>query len=266
MNIDFHTHGKLSKKTEFSVDYFLEMIEEAKANGLDAIALTEHFNTIRFSDIYDTLDRLFPYNGHVYVADGLKIFPGMEVDIAETGHILMISTRENIRALREKLHDHTDPDHFVPFGVLLDWTEQEDILRIGAHPYRESTPLHHLPDELLNRLDAFDLNGKDLYQYSKKTYRVKVEQLAERFGKPVVAGSDTHQCLQYGSVWNEIEADCHSISDLKASLTSKAYQIHVSICLESKVKGAIMMKKLLKQSLEDGHDRFDEETQQERTG
>ena len=30
MNIDLHTHGKLSKKTQFSMDYFLSMAHEAK--------------------------------------------------------------------------------------------------------------------------------------------------------------------------------------------------------------------------------------------
>jgi len=37
-------------------------------------------------------------------------------------------------------------------------------MKIGARPFRDSTPLNELDPQLLCRLDAFDLNGKDLYQ------------------------------------------------------------------------------------------------------
>ena len=53
------------------------------------IALTEHFNTKNFHEVYDTLDAHFPYEDGYYNVFGLKVFPGMEVDILEVGHILM---------------------------------------------------------------------------------------------------------------------------------------------------------------------------------
>ena len=37
MKIDFHTHGKISKKVAFSLEYFTEMVNAAKENGLDAL-------------------------------------------------------------------------------------------------------------------------------------------------------------------------------------------------------------------------------------
>lgn len=107
MNIDLHTHGKLSKKSTFSPEYFAEMMFEAKANGLQAVALTEHFNTSNFFAMYETLDQTYPYNGHYYDVNGLKLFPGMEVDIAETGHILLIGLKENVLAVRALLDEHT---------------------------------------------------------------------------------------------------------------------------------------------------------------
>ena len=62
MNIDFLIHMERSrKKVTFSLEYFKEMVDAAKQNGLDAIALTEHFNTHQFTDVYDTLDKEFPY-------------------------------------------------------------------------------------------------------------------------------------------------------------------------------------------------------------
>ena len=61
MIIDFHSHVKISKKSNFMPDYFREMIVEAKQNGLTALVLTEHFNTIRFFDIYSFLDKHYSY-------------------------------------------------------------------------------------------------------------------------------------------------------------------------------------------------------------
>ncbi|MNC12878.1 histidinol-phosphatase [compost metagenome] len=247
MNIDLHTHGKLSKKSDFSVEYFREMVSEAVANGLQALALTEHFNTSNFFGMYETLDGLYPYNGHYYEADGLNIFPGMEVDIAETGHILLIGLKEDILSVRSALEGHTREGEFIPFQKLLDLADRHGLWKIGAHPFRNSTPLHHLDPLLLARLDAFDMNAKDIYMQGADQYRALIEPFAHRLGVPVIAGSDSHQCLQYGSVVNRLELDCSTVEELKAAVRLGQYSIEVSPCLHTKVKGSIMMKKLLKQ-------------------
>ena len=48
MKIDFHTHGKLAKKLPFSKEYTDWLFREAQKSGLDALCLTEHFNTLGF--------------------------------------------------------------------------------------------------------------------------------------------------------------------------------------------------------------------------
>ena len=52
MYVDFHTHGKLAKYLPFSVEYTRWLRGEAKSAGLDAICLTEHFNTQQFDEAY----------------------------------------------------------------------------------------------------------------------------------------------------------------------------------------------------------------------
>ena len=250
MKIDFHTHGKLSKKVNFSLDYFMEMVQEAKENHLDAIALTEHFNTHRFSDVYDTLDHHFPYVDHYYEIDGLKVFPGMEVDIKETGHILLIGKRTDLLGFRKELEPYTEKGNFIPFHELLKRTENVDFLVIGAHPYRESTPLHQLPSELLAKLDAFDLNGKDLYEKGIEVNCREVYSLAEQIGIPVVGGSDTHQSLQYGAVVNDLDVSCRTVRELKDAIRSGAYRIEISPELDDKVAAAKELKKRLKENME----------------
>ncbi|WP_145325910.1 PHP domain-containing protein [Paenibacillus xylanexedens] len=246
MRIDLHTHGKLSKNSDFSIEYFTEMVTEAKASGLDALALTEHFNTRHFYDVYETLDRLYPYNGEYYDADGLRIFPGMEVDIQETGHILLIGQKEHILTIRAGLENYTSKGSFIPFANLLDLAEAWPLLKIGAHPFRESTPLHQLDRNLLGRLDAFDLNAKDMYKMDIQTCRSQVEPFAQSLGKPVTAGSDTHQCLQYGSVYNVLDRPCASVAELKEQILTEAYTIEISADLPLRVKASMMLKKVMK--------------------
>ncbi|OAB47339.1 PHP domain-containing protein [Paenibacillus antarcticus] len=246
MKIDLHSHIKLTKKTHFSIEYFRESVQEAILNGLDAIAMTEHFNTYRFHDIYEELDRNYTYTEDYYDVEGFKVFPGMEVDVRNGGHILVIGTRGAVLELRSRLEPHTEANMFVAFEQLLDWCDELSLLRIGAHPYRESNSLTQHDPALLRRLDCFDLNAKDLSTYGP-TMRDTVQELAHTIGIPMVAGSDTHHPLQFGSVINQLDGEYNTVTDLADCLKQERYHILVSPCLAEKVKGANVVKKLLKQ-------------------
>ncbi len=76
---------------------------------------------------------------------------------------------------------------------MLEEASEFNFIKIGAHPFRESTPLHHIERELLTKLDAFDLNGKDLFEQGISVNTEKVFPFAKMLGIPVVGGSDTHQ-------------------------------------------------------------------------
>lgn len=249
MKIDFHSHVKISKKSTFMPTYFKEMMCEAKKSGLDAIAMTEHFNTERFNEVYNYLAKNYQYEHGYYLVDGLKLFPGIEVDVKEIGHILLIGDRDDIIAIRASLEGHTDAEDFIPFRDLLDLAEKYEVLKIGAHAFRESTPLHHHDQKLLKRLDALDLNGKDLYTYGSKGYYEKMKRFSHELGLPIVAGSDTHQFLQYGSVYNVLKKECKTVTELKAEIKNGHYQIEISPSLDIKVRSAALVKKLLKKVL-----------------
>lgn len=248
MTIDLHTHGKLSKKTEFSLDYFTAMALEAKSNGLDAIALTEHFNTRNFFDMMDTLDASFDYRGDYYVVEGIRVFSGMEIDVRDRGHILAIGNRSLIRSLRRDLDCHVDKDQFLSLAELLNHTDGAPLLRIGAHPKRASTPLTQHPPELLRRLDSLDVNAKDLYEFGLDMAG-QVRELALELGLPVTAGSDSHQPLQFGSVTNTLPEGCETAEELRALIRNHQCSIDISPCLAVKVRAAQMMKELLKQTM-----------------
>ena len=100
MYIDFHTHGKLAKKLPFSKEYTDWLLREAKEAGLDAICLTEHFNTLQFDEVYGYLMEKCKREGDTLVTtEGLRVFTGMETDIAEGGHILSLGTLEQLKRL-----------------------------------------------------------------------------------------------------------------------------------------------------------------------
>ena len=121
MYIDFHTHGKLAKKLPFSTAYTDWLFEEAKGAGLDALCLTEHFNTLQFDELYGYLMDSGDREGDTLMTkNGLRIFAGMETDIREGGHILSIGTPEEILELNQRLEPYKTAGAFLPFEKLMD--------------------------------------------------------------------------------------------------------------------------------------------------
>lgn len=237
MRIDLHTHAKWSKEIDFSLSYYEEMMAAASRNGLHAVALTEHFNTKRFPELYRELDRHCAYADDYYVMNGIRVIPGMEVDVKEGAHILLIGGRERIIEVRQRLEGHTASGHYIGTAELLDLADEYDCLRIGAHPYREENPLTRVPESLLPRFDALDLNGRDLH-HSGMTMEAMVRRLAEQTGLPVVAGSDTHHPLQFGSLYNELAYSCDTVAELRAALRNGDFRYRLSEQLDAKVRSA----------------------------
>ncbi|TKC16128.1 PHP-associated domain-containing protein [Robertmurraya kyonggiensis] len=250
MKFDFHTHAKLSKKVDFSLPYFEEMAKSALLAGLDGIALTEHFNTKNFHEVYDTLDEYFTYLDGYYDIHGLKVFPGMEVDIFEVGHILCIGDLQDVRDMREKLNSYTEKGAFIPFADLLKLRSNYDMLVIGAHPYRPGTPLKDLDPSLLKQLDAFDLNGKDLHTRGVAENKRDVHSLALKLDKPVVGGSDTHHFMQYGAVYTILEQDCANVKELKNAVLEGHFSVEVAEDLHYRVSEATRLKAIEKEKQE----------------
>ena len=251
MKFDFHTHAKLSKNVDFSLPYFEEMAQQALQAGLDGIAVTEHFNTKNFFEVYETLDAHFPYVEGYYDVFGLKVFPGMEVDVLEVGHILWIGDRQDVRALREELHDFTEKGAFIPFANLLALRSKYEMLVIGAHPFRSETSLTQHEPSLLKKLDAFDLNGKDLHKRGIQENTKDVNQFASALDKPVVGGSDTHQYRQYGAVYTVLDQPCKNVTELKNVIVNRQFSVEVAEDLHERVSEAVRLKAIAKKKLQE---------------
>src|SRR5699024_4316689 len=151
-----------------------------------------------------------------YQIAGTKVLCGLEIDVQDTGHFRVVGSRADILAVAHFLLPYHDVARFSAVDVLLTLFATVNVVHVGAHPLRTSTPWHHLAPPVSKQFDAYDLNGRD-----RLTDRLRMEErvqpLAEEYKIPVVGGSDTHQQFQYGSVFN-VFPECDTIAELKEAI------------------------------------------------
>lgn len=246
MKIDFHTHGKLAKNLPFSPEYTHWLFSEARLAGLDAICLTEHFNTLGFTQLYEYILKTFTKTGDCFCCENLKIFPGMEIDVAEGGHVLVIGTMEDILKLHAGLLPYSEKGHFMSLKKLLEVVRGYPVLFGAAHPFRKGGNIPKLPEVLIREFDFIDLNGKDVAENGESA-KSQVRSLSSRLMLPIVAGSDTHQSTQYGSIYNDFETEIFTVNALDKIMKEGAYTIHTSPNAYFQVKTAGVLKKALKE-------------------
>ncbi|MGL4624222.1 MAG: PHP domain-containing protein [Culicoidibacterales bacterium] len=246
MKLDFHTHGKLAKKLPFSEVYTQWLLQAAKKSGLDAICLTEHFNTLEFETLYDYITTYCTCDEDSYVTpEGLRIFLGLEIDIYEGGHTLVIGSKETVMTIYRQLLPFHNQENFLGIDDLYKLLSGKELIFGAAHAYRSGSNIPHLSEQQLGYFDFYDLNGKDLAAHSELTIN-QIKELALKFNKPYVGGSDTHQATQYGVVYNEFTKTITSIRLLREEMQAGAYQISIAPTVEMQVANAGAQKKLLK--------------------
>lgn len=247
MRIDFHTHGKLAKQLPFSTVYTDWLFAQAKSAGLDAICLTEHFNTLQFEELYRYIASVSRRAGDcLELENGLRIFPGMETDVAECGHILSVGPLEAILELNRRLAPYKAKGNFLPFAQLMDLFDQYPVTVGCGHPFRAPGHVPEQPVEQLKRLSFLDLNGKDIALDRARTERLTYA-LAEKLELPVISGSDTHQAVQYGCVTTVFERDVDTVPALYGEMTAGRYAIDISDIAPFQVRTACLLKRSLKE-------------------
>lgn len=240
MTIDIHCHCKLSKKIHFSIPSFLKYIRMAKRSGLSSIVLTEHFNTRDFYDIYDKLSANFSYFAGCYNIYGFKVFCGMEVNVKEGGHIIVVGKLKDVLEIRALFPEMISEQDYPCYDFLMEQANIRNMIKIGAHPCRKDNNLSKLSDQALKQLDFIELNAKNFNQ------RNEVYNLSNKLKLPIIAGSDSHNFLQLGSVKNVLLDDCMSFADLYTCLKSNRFVMSVSPHIKLKLASAYVYKKLLK--------------------
>lgn len=245
MIIDFHVHGKITSKFPFDEEKFLLTINEAKEYGLNSLAITEHCGANNFLDGYNFLNSNYNRIGDYYDLNGFKIFYGMEVTTKQNLDILFIGKSEIVLELRKKINDILKSDEHIDINNLFNLNIPTDLLIILAHPYRDHNQFPKLEKHIINRLDAIELNSKDVYKDGYEKMKNKIFKLAEEFNLPITAGSDTHYFIQVTTARNIFNKNCNTIKEIKEEIKQRNFKIEFSQDLEDRVKEAIINKKLI---------------------
>jgi predicted metal-dependent phosphoesterase TrpH len=238
--IDTHTHPKISKHFRFDPGSITRTVRMARAVGLDAVALTEHFHARGYWDIYEHLAATYPSERGVFHARGIGLLTGAEVNIRERAHVIVLADLAELRRLDAAFPEKLSHGYEPTLREFLDVTDDFDLARIGAHMFRRSKELGKFSVSDLRRLHALEINGKDF-----GTELMLIVQ-ARALGLPIVAGSDAHHWLQLGVRHTLIHTDdvaMHAvIKTIKEGLTGFSTSPYTPL----RVKAAKSLKNITK--------------------
>jgi len=183
LTCDLHVHSNFSRDGESSIE---EILKQAEAAGLDAVAITDH----------DSVDGA---KKALMCATTVLVIPGIEVSTRQ-GHLLVLGVTE-----------------LVPAG--LDVIATVEIARkMGAvavlpHPY-------HIWRHGVARRKKAGMNAVDAVEVFNSRYIVgsanmKAARIARRLGKPCVGGSDAHNArfVGFGRTYVDSERNVPAILD-----------------------------------------------------
>lgn len=244
MIIDFHVHGKITSTFPFDKEKFLLTVNEAKENGLDSLAIVEHCGADNFLEGYNYFNANYPQINDCYNIEGFKVFYGTEITTKQDLDILFIGNPKLVLELRDKVCETKD-EEYIDINDLFKISIPEDILIILAHPYREHDNFPELEKHVINRIDAIELNSKDIYKHGMEDMKDRVTQLANKLNLPIVCGSDTHYFIQVSSARNIFTKEFTTVKEIKEQIKQGKYKVEFSRDLNVRVKSAIIIKKLI---------------------
>ena len=194
--IDLHTHAKVAKSLPFRMDYFDRMVRSAERTGLGGFATTEHFDSPDYWEMASRLTARFRYeDGHLYVAPGLTVLTGAEIDVAEGGHVVVIGAYRQLAALDQSFRPNLNRGFFPAAKTLIKTARLLGLTVIGAHPGRPDKRLLSVGNRVLAKLHALEINGSDVAMGRDVK---SVARRARRLGLPLVGSSDAHVWPQVG--------------------------------------------------------------------
>ena len=195
LNIDLHCHSKFSAD---GISEPEEMIETAKAKGLQGFAITDH-NTCACVDYFESLGLLRADGEPV---DGFLIIPGQEITTKE-GHLLALGVRlpdlKGIAAREavELIHQH---------GGLAIPPHPYDYFRAGIREVvLETLPIDGI--EVFNAATTFKRCNNQAFDYAKKR------------GLPMTAASDSHHCEALGVAYTILDAETFNVAGVLRAIT-----------------------------------------------
>ena len=200
----YHLHSDLSLLD--SCSKFSEYVDLAKAQGMTAIASTEHGLPRSWVE-----KKLYCDKQGVKFIHGVEIYVTMNLaeKVRDNYHtVLLAKNKDGFKELMELIELSTRPDHFYYTNRI----SAEEFLAISPNIIKTSaclaSPLNRLSMDdpmyfrMLKHYDYLEVqhhNVPDQIEYNKKLL-----QLSRQFNIPLIAGTDTHSASAY-------KAECRDI-------------------------------------------------------
>ncbi len=182
LTVELHAHSERSYDGRDPVE---DLLEQAAAVGLDALAVTDHDEIDASLEAVD----LAPDYGMIGI-------PGLEVTCA-AGHVLAIGVEELIPA-------------GLSFAETIDRIHEKGGIAIVPHPFQEfrSGVLANITQQELTAADAIEVfNSRLLTGRANR----QAKRFASRKGMPMTAGSDAHIYEMVGQAVTHVDTDDRSV-------------------------------------------------------
>jgi predicted metal-dependent phosphoesterase TrpH len=188
--IDHHVHT-----TRYSPDSDIrphELIEAARAAGLDGVVITEHDEQWRPDELAELAAR----------AGGLVVLSGVEVSARE-GHFLVYG-----------LPDLQGVEAGIALRDLLDVADRRGAVVVAAHPFRWGQDFGEIAAEFGTRLAGVELVSNNVTPET----RVLTERLSVHRRLATTGSSDGHQPEVVGCYFTEFPGAIRTTADFVAAL------------------------------------------------
>ena len=218
----YHLHTECSL-LDSCTNYKL-YIDKAKELGQTAICFTEHGNTYNWIEKKMYCDQ-----------QGIKYIHGVEIYLTESFankvrdnfHTILIAlNQEGFKELNTLVDLSTKEDHFY-YKPRLSFDEfkniSKNILKISACM---ASPLNRLRDENLIQYYDFLEIQPHINSSEQKEFNIWLSQMAKKYNKPLIAGTDTHSLDEYKSECRKILLEAKKITftnEEEFDLTYKSY-------------------------------------------
>ena len=236
INADLHIHSCLSPCASLEMSP-MKIVAQAKAKGLDAIAICDHNSAENTESTVKAGRKL-----------GLKVFPGMEISTREEIHVLGIfETTVAVKEVQEVVYSNLEGlNREDYFGMQVIVNEYDDVVDFnplflaGAtklsfertvdliHNHGGAAVASHIDRQAFGLLGHFgylpdDLEVDALEVTSKEKLDLVLRQLNPRNEKPLLFNSDAHYLKDIGSQSNRIMAQGREFKKVFSAITGENF-------------------------------------------
>ncbi len=196
MRFDHHLHTA-KHSPDSNIDPW-ELIDHARAIGLDGVVITEHDYQWEADELADLAARAAP----------LRVFSGAEVSALE-GHFLVYG----LPSL-----DEVFPG--IALAELLPLAHSHQAAIVAAHPFRWDQPFHEIVAQHGLVFDALELVSNNVTAET----RSRTEALLRQYPMGATGSSDAHELVTLGCYFTEFDRPIDSLADFVAALRARAGQ------------------------------------------